>query len=92
MLIEADIADGRTLTSWPSIKTDMLNAGGHWVDREVVEDANLITSRKPSDLPAFTDAILRQLERSAAERAKAPEASEAPQATEQERPKLRRVS
>ncbi|KYF75785.1 general stress protein, partial [Sorangium cellulosum] len=43
MLVEADIADGRTLTSWPSIKTDLLNAGARWVDREVVEDGNLIT-------------------------------------------------
>jgi protease I len=62
MLVEADIADGRTVTSWPSIKTDMINAGARWVDREVVEDKNLITSRKPDDLPAFCDAIERQLE------------------------------
>ena len=62
MLAEADIADERTLTSWPSIRTDLINAGARWVDREVVEDGNLITSRKPDDLPAFTDAILRQLE------------------------------
>jgi len=62
MLVEADVADGRTLTSWPSIKTDLINAGARWVDREVVEDGNLITSRKPDDLAAFSDAILRQLE------------------------------
>ena len=62
MLIEADIADGHTVTSWPSIKTDLINAGARWVDREVVEDGNLITSRKPADLPAFSDAILRQLD------------------------------
>jgi protease I len=61
MLVEADIADGRTVTSWPSIKTDLINAGARWVDREVVEDGNLITSRKPDDLQAFSDAILRQL-------------------------------
>src|SRR5690349_4651566 len=61
MLVEADIADGHTVTSWPSIKTDLINAGARWVDREVVEDGNLITSRKPDDLPAFSDAILRQL-------------------------------
>jgi len=61
MLIEADIADGRTVTSWPSIKTDLINAGARWVDRDVVEDGNLITSRKPEDLEAFTDAIERQL-------------------------------
>jgi protease I len=89
MLVEADIADDRTLTSWPSIKTDMLNAGAHWVDREVVEDDNLITSRRPSDLPAFSDAILRQLERGVAPRA---ETTESPQPTGQERPQLHRVS
>lgn len=63
MLAEAGIARGRTVTSWPSIKTDLVNAGAAWVDREVVEDGNLITSRKPDDLPAFSDAILHQLER-----------------------------
>jgi protease I len=62
MLVEADIADGRTLTSWPSIRTDLVNAGARWVDREVVEDGNLITSRKPDDLDAFSEALLRQLE------------------------------
>jgi protease I len=62
MLVEADVADGRTVTSWPSIRTDLINAGARWVDREVVEDGNLITSRKPADLEAFSQAILRQLE------------------------------
>jgi protease I len=61
MLVEADVADGRTVTSWPSIKTDLINAGARWVDREVVEDGNLITSRKPDDLEAFSAAILRQV-------------------------------
>ncbi len=61
MLVEADVADGRTVTSWPSIKTDLINAGARWVDREVVEDGNLITSRNPGDLEAFSAAILRQL-------------------------------
>ncbi|WP_437961242.1 type 1 glutamine amidotransferase domain-containing protein [Sorangium sp. So ce119] len=78
MLVEADIADGRTLTSWPSITTDLLNAGARWVDREVVEDGNLITSRKPDDVPAFCDALLRQVERGVparAEPAMAPEAA-----------------
>src|SRR5690606_32600331 len=55
MLIEADVVDDRTLTSWPSLRTDLLNAGARWVDREVVVDGNLITSRKPEDLPAFCD-------------------------------------
>jgi len=61
LLIEADLAYGRQLTSWPSIKTDLVNAGAYWIDREVVVDGNLITSRKPDDLPAFTTALLRQL-------------------------------
>ena len=61
LLIEADVTEGRTLTSWPSIRTDLLNAGARWVDREVVEDGNLVTSRNPGDLPAFADAILRRL-------------------------------
>jgi protease I len=61
MLIEADVTDDRVVTSWPSLRTDLLNAGARWVDREVVMDGNIITSRKPEDLPAFCDAILRQL-------------------------------
>jgi protease I len=52
-LIEADVVRGRTLTSWPSLQTDLRNAGGTWVDEEVVVDGNLVTSRKPDDLPAF---------------------------------------
>ena len=61
LLIEADLVDGRTVTSWPSIRTDLINAGATWVDREVVEDGNLITSRKPDDLDAFCGAILKRL-------------------------------
>jgi protease I len=61
MLAEADIARGRTVTSWPSIKTDLINAGAEWVDQEVVEDGNLITSRKPDDLDAFSKTLLSQL-------------------------------
>ena len=53
MLVEADVVEGRTLTSYPSIKTDIANAGGNWVDKEVVVDNGLVTSRKPDDLPAF---------------------------------------
>lgn len=52
-LIEAKVVNGRTLTSWPSLKTDLENAGANWVDREVVEDKGLVTSRNPDDLPAF---------------------------------------
>ena len=61
MLAEADIARDRSLTSWPSIKTDLINAGAEWVDQEVVEDGNLITSRKPDDLDAFTKTLMSQL-------------------------------
>jgi protease I len=61
LLIEADAVRGRTVTSWPSIRKDLINAGAGWVDRELVEDANLITSRKPEDLEAFSAAILRRL-------------------------------
>lgn len=61
LLINAQILKGRTLTCWPSIAVDVKNAGGRYVDRPVVEDGNLITSRKPDDLPAFNEAITRQL-------------------------------
>ena len=57
-LIEADMVRGRTVTSWPSLKTDLRNAGAAWVDQEVVVDGNLITSRKPEDLEAFCEAII----------------------------------
>jgi protease I len=53
-LISADIVRGRKLTSWPTIQDDIRNAGGHWEDRECVVDQNLVTSRGPQDLPAFT--------------------------------------
>lgn len=53
LLIEAGVVDGRTLTSWPSLRTDIENAGGTWLDREVVVDNGLVTSRKPDDLEAF---------------------------------------
>jgi len=57
-LIEADVVRGKRLTSWPSLKTDIGNAGGEWVDEQVVVDGNLITSRNPGDLPAFNNALL----------------------------------
>jgi protease I len=53
LLVEADAVRGREVTSWPSLKTDLKNAGAKWVDREVVADHGLVTSRKPDDLPAF---------------------------------------
>ena len=62
VLAEADLVRGKTVTSWPSIKTDLVNAGANWVDQEVVEDGNLITSRKPDDLEAFSKTLLAQLE------------------------------
>jgi protease I len=61
MLISADVLRGRTLTCWPSIAIDVRNAGGLYVDRPVVEDGNLITSRKPDDVPQFTAAIIKAL-------------------------------
>ncbi len=64
MLVEADAVEGRTLTSWPSIKTDIENAGGDWVDEEVVVDDNIITSRSPKDLDAFVAKIIEELETS----------------------------
>jgi protease I len=62
VLAEADVIRGRTVTSWPSIRTDLVNAGANWIDQEVVEDDNLITSRKPDDLDAFTKSLLTQIE------------------------------
>lgn len=59
LLVEADLVKGRTVTSWPSIRTDLRNAGADVVDREVVVDGNLITSRKPDDIPAFSDAVIK---------------------------------
>jgi protease I len=60
-LVEADAIRGRTLTSWPSLKTDIRNAGGTWVDEQVVRDGNLVTSRKPDDLPAFTKTTIEAM-------------------------------
>jgi protease I len=60
-LVEADVLRGRTLTSWPSIRTDVRNAGGTWVDEEVHVDRGLITSRKPDDLPAFCAMLVEQV-------------------------------
>jgi protease I len=63
LLIEADAVRGRHLTSWPSVRKDLENAGATWSDQEVVVDGNLITSRKPDDLGAFSAAVLRALKR-----------------------------
>ena len=58
MLVEAGVVKGKTVTSWPSVHTDLINAGAKWVDKEVVEDGNLITSRKPDDIPAFSRKVM----------------------------------
>ena len=61
LLAEANLVDGRTVTSWPSIRTDLTNAGADVIDREVVTDGNLITSRCPDDIPAFSKALIEKL-------------------------------
>jgi protease I len=61
MLVEADVVQGRTVTSWPSVRTDIRNAGGTWVDEEVHVDSGLVTSRKPDDLPAFCEKLVEEL-------------------------------
>jgi protease I len=59
-LIEAGVVKGRTLTSWPSLKTDLQNAGAKWLDQEVVSDNGLVTSRKPADIPAFNRKMIEE--------------------------------
>lgn len=63
-LVEADVLSERTITSWPSIKTDLKNAGARWVDREVVVDDGLVSSRKPDDIPAFNRKMIEEFARS----------------------------
>jgi protease I len=63
VLVEADVVKGRRMTSWPSLQTDLRNAGAEWVDEEVVVDGNLITSRNPDDLDAFNAAIVEEFAR-----------------------------
>ncbi len=60
-LVEADVVRGRTLTSYPSLQTDIRNAGGEWVDEEVVTDQGLVTSRNPNDLPAFCSKLVEEI-------------------------------
>jgi len=61
LMVSAGLVKGRRVTSWPSIAIDMVNAGAEWLDEAVVQDGNMITSRKPADLPRFNRAILRAL-------------------------------
>ena len=60
MLVEAGVVRGRTLTSWPTLQTDIRNAGGNWVDEQVVVDQGLVTSRKPDDIPAFNEKMIEE--------------------------------
>src|SRR5206468_3884752 len=60
-LIEADGVRGRRMTSWPSLKTDLRNAGAEWVDEQVVTDRGLVTSRKPADIPAFVGKVIEEV-------------------------------
>lgn len=60
-LVEAGVLNGRTITSWPSLQTDILNAGGTWVDEPVVQDGNIVSSRKPSDIPAFNEQLIAKI-------------------------------
>ena len=60
-LIEAEVVRGKTMTSWPSLHTDLKNAGVNWVDKEVVTDGNLITSRKPEDIPALSKTLIEAI-------------------------------
>jgi len=60
MLVESGVARGRTLTSWPTLQTDIRNAGGNWVDEEVVVDDGIVTSRKPDDIPAFNEKMIEE--------------------------------
>ncbi len=62
MLVEANVVQGRTLTSWPSLRADIRNAGGNWVDEEVVTDQGLVTSRKPDDIPAFNKKMIEEIQ------------------------------
>ena len=64
MLVEADVLQGRKLTSWPSLQTDIKNAGGNWVDQEVVADHGLVTSRKPDDIPVFNKKMIEEISES----------------------------
>lgn len=69
LLAEADIVKGKTVTAWPSLRTDLKNAGANVVDQEVAQSGNLITSRNPGDIPAFSDALIAMVQERVAENA-----------------------
>jgi len=70
-LVEADVVRGKNVTSWPSLKTDLKNAGANWIDQEVVSDGQFIFSRKPDDIPAFNNAIIEAVSQGGGKRAAA---------------------
>lgn len=72
VLVEANVVRGRKLTSWPAIQTDVRNAGGHWVNEEVVVDNGLVTSRKPDDIPAFNQKMIEEIAKGVHEKQRAP--------------------
>ena len=72
-LIEAGAVKGRRLTSYPSIKTDLINAGANWVDEEVVVDSGIVTSRKPADIPAFNQKLIEEIGEGVHERQRSPQ-------------------
>lgn len=78
LLVSAGLVDGHTLTSWPSLQDDIRNAGGNWVDQEVVVDANWVSSRKPADIPAFNAELVELLGSQAGAAAARPGQSAAP--------------
>jgi protease I len=77
VLVEAGLARGRTLTSWPTLRTDIVNAGGNWVDKEVVVDEGIVTSRKPDDIPAFNAKMIEEFVEGKHERSKVGSKAEA---------------
>ena len=77
VLVEAGVVRGRTLTSWPTLRTDIVNAGGNWVDEEVVVDEGIVTSRKPDDIPAFNAKLIEEFAEGRHERSKVGSEAEA---------------
>ena len=65
LLVSAGLVDGRTMTSWPTLRDDIVNAGGEWIDKDVVVDGNWVSSRKPDDISAFSQRLIEQLEQQA---------------------------